>query len=441
MAEMNASSLRTTTLETKPFSLDSVQYTVLAFVLAVCVPQVPHGTALRYGLFLLQITCAIQAFLAPPPPILDRAVLYTSGVLMGNLVARYFDRLYATIPEKAFHRILGPQIPEDAARLSAPERVFWALELFSVTRGIGWNWRVAGIPKSPAPTTRFQFAVGQLILWVATYAGLHLVNVACQVILSNPNVTPSLASNLQIYALIVVGCAVTIYSHFAIVMLPLSALCVGLKIGPRSWQDSASWPPNFASVRESYSIRRFWGHTWHQQLRRQAGAPGAYLISLLPESVRTSKRKSVRLGRRYSLLLMSFIVSGLVHACGSYQVTRALGLPLSDGGEMKYFLLQGMAIIAEDLGCWALCIDDRAGTKPGEMRRWMGYATTLSWYVWSRVQLKGVPLALGMGIQDERGDLFAALDFVQQSAVAVPGNFVAMAWELIRNIKNKSFSE
>ncbi|CAP92705.1 hypothetical protein E8E15_002425 [Penicillium rubens] len=430
MAETDASSWKPTTLESKPFSLDSGHYTALAFVLAVCVPQAPHGTLLRYGLLLLQITCAVQAFLVQPPPVSDRAVLYTSGVLMGNLLARYFDRLYTTVPERTFHRIIDSQSPEDTVRLSAPKRLFWALELFSVTRGIGWNWRVAGIPKSPVSTTRFQFAAAQLLRWTAMYAGLHLVNVTCQVVSSNPNASPSLPGNLHIYALIVCGFAITIYSHFAILMLPLSALCVGLQVGPRSWQDIASWPPNFGSVREAYSIRRFWGYTWHQQLRRQAGAPGAYLISLLPDSVTTSKQTSVRLARRYSLLMMSFVISGLIHACGTYQVTRALGLPLSDGGEMKYFTLQGMAIIAEDFGCWVLGIDDR-GTQPGVMRRWMGYAITLSWYVWSRVQLKGVPVALAMGIEDERGDLFAALELVRLSAAAVPGNFVATAWELI----------
>ncbi|KAJ5359807.1 hypothetical protein N7517_008998 [Penicillium concentricum] len=429
MTEMNVSWIPTA-LETKPFSLDSGQYTALAFFLAICVPQAPHGTALRYGLFFLQTTCAVQAFIAPPPPIVDRAILYSSGVLMGNMLARYFDRLYTTVPEKTFHRVID-QTPEDAARLPAPERLFWALELFSVTRGIGWNWRVGGIPKSPAPTTRFQFVGAQLITWIAMYTGLHLFNVTGQLVLSNQHAIPSLVDNLQIYALIVGGCAMTIYSHFGILMLPLSALCVGLQVGPRSWRDAASWPPNFASVNEAYSIRRFWGYTWHQQLRRQAAAPGEYLISVLPSSVRISKRTSVRLGRRYSLLLMSFFVSGLIHACGSYQVTRALGLPLSDGGEIKYFVLQGVAIIAEDLGCWVFGVDDRV-TKPGGLRLWVGYATTLSWYVWSRVQLKGIPVALGIGIHHERGDLLAALEHVRQSAAAVPGNFVARGWELIR---------
>ncbi|EKV11533.1 MacI [Penicillium digitatum] len=417
--------------KTQSFSLDSGHYTALAFVLAVCIPQVPHGTAIRYGVFLLQITCAALAFLAPPPPVIDRAFLYSSGVLMGNLLFRYFDRLYTTVPEKTFHRVIKHQIPEDAARLSVSERLVWALELFSVTRGIGWNWRVGGIPKSPTPTTRGQFAASQLIRWIAMYTGLHLVNVSCQLVLSNQKPTTSFAEHLQTYALIVGGCVITIYSHFAIVILPLSALCVGLQIGPHSWQDASSWPPNFADIREAYSIRRFWGYTWHQQLRRQAGAPGAYILGLLPDSVRMSKRTSIRLGRRYWLLLMSFVVSGLIHGCGTYQVTRAFGLPFSDGGELQYFMLQGVAIMAEDLCCWGLGIDDR-GAKPRWMRRWVGYATTLSWYVWSRVYLKGVPVALAMGIHHEAGDLFAALELVQQSAAAVPGNFVARAWELIR---------
>ncbi|OQE41367.1 hypothetical protein PENCOP_c005G06543 [Penicillium coprophilum] len=159
------------------------------------------------------------------------------------------------------------------------------------------------------------------------YAGLHLVNVTGYLVLSNQNAVPSLVEKLQIYALMVGGSAMTIYSHFGPLMLPLSARCVGLQIGPRSWRDPASWPPNFASVSEAYSIRRFWGYTRHQQLRRQAGAPGECFISLLPNSVRTSKLTIVRLGRWYFLLLMSFFVSGLIHACGSYQVTRALGRP------------------------------------------------------------------------------------------------------------------
>ncbi|OQE41362.1 hypothetical protein PENCOP_c005G01255 [Penicillium coprophilum] len=95
---------------------------VLAFVLAICVPQIPQGTALRYGLFLLQVTCAVRTFIASPPPIADRAILYSSEVLMGNMLARYFDQLYTTVPEKTFHRVVD-QALEDAAMLPTLERL------------------------------------------------------------------------------------------------------------------------------------------------------------------------------------------------------------------------------------------------------------------------------------------------------------------------------
>ncbi|KAJ5769073.1 hypothetical protein N7520_003632 [Penicillium odoratum] len=420
-----------------PLFLDSRHYTALAFILAVCIPQTTHGSALRYGLLLLQIGSAVQAFFAPPPPVLDVALLYTSGVFMGNMLARYIDRLYIHTPETSFYRVqnvssssITPPKLEDISNTPLSARIFWAFELISVTRGIGWNWRVAGIPKPSVASTRFQFAASQLLRWVAMYTGLNLVTLACRTILSNPNPSLNIPGDLHIHILIVVGFITTIYSHFAILILPLSAICVGLQVGPRSWREVSSWPPNFGSITEAYSIRRFWGYTWHQQLRRQTGVPGSYLLGLLPESVRVSRRTPVRLARRYFLHIMSFVVSGAIHACGTYQVTRAFGTPLWDGGKMRYFLVQGVAIIIEDFVCWVLGVDDRSGAKPTTMRRWMGYAITVSWYVCTRVYVLAIPVALSCGIRDEREDIYAALELARRSAAAVPGNFVAQAWEL-----------
>ena len=121
----------------------------------------------------------------------------------------------------------------------------------------------------------------------------------------------------------------------------------------------------------------------------------------------------------------AFFISGCIHACGSYGVTRAHGLPFSDGGEISYFLIQGLALITEDLTCYLLGIDDHVRKRPTELRRWLGYTTTGAWYIWSRVALKIVPLTVAHGIRDERGSLFAALELVERGVLAVPGNFVA----------------
>ncbi|KAL4967234.1 wax synthase family protein [Aspergillus stella-maris] len=350
---------------------------------------------------------------------------------MGNLLARYFDRLYTNVPEDSFHRITSahPQKPEseDATKLSPTQRLLWSLELLTVTRGIGWNWRVSSFPKPLPATSRSRFVTTQLLKFVAMYAALHVIEVTCRMILlssSSPSPGPSPPSapsslpipyNLHLYIVIVFGCATKIYSHFAILILPLSALCVGLQVGPTSWRSPTAWPSNFGRLRDAYSIRRFWGITWHQQLRRLLGAPGAYLLGVLPgwTHLRASRGRWARLFRRYTLLLMSFFISGLVHAAGSWQVTRALGRPLSDGGEIRYFVLQGVAIVGEDL-------------VGGEVAQVVGVSGP-----WTRVHWKVVPVALAAGIRDERGDLFAAVEFIRLSAKAVPGNVVTMAWDML----------
>ena len=83
--------------------------------------------------------------------------------------------------------------------------------------------------------------------------------------------------------------------------------------------------------------------------------------------------------------------------------------------------------MGEDFALWILGVDDQAKQGPNKVRRWVGYGITGTWYIWSRVALKVVPIAFAHGIRDERGPLFAALEVVERNAVTVPGNFIALA--------------
>lgn len=418
----------------QPFN--NLHYTVLAFLLAALTSCIPRDSLLlRRGILLLHIICVAQVFIAPPPSnVPNTAVLYTFGVLGANLLFRYFDRLYVCVPETAFHRINGDGSKEDASKLPPIQRFFWASELFGSARGIGWNWSVSNFRKSPSQI-RPRFLRTNLLKYVAMYAGLYLTGLCGRGILNGfENVsTPLLREALLavtsnvvfLYTFILLGWAITIYSHFGIMMLPLSLLCVGLQVGPRAWRETESWPPNFGSFDSAYSNRRFWGYTWHQHLRRQVSAPGNYLLSLLPQPWLKSRALPARLARRYFLVLTSFLVSGLIHVSGTYNVTRARGLPFSTGGELRFFLLQGVSLAVEDLVCWVLGIDDQAHRSPTSTRRWIGYAITGAWYVWSRIALRAVALAVAHGIRNERGPLYAVVELVERGAVAVPGNFVA----------------
>ena len=431
--------------------LNNTHYTALAFLLACLIPSFTPQSALRRGLLLLQMLFAVLVFIAPPPSnISNTAVLYTAGVLSGNLLARYVDRVYLHTPEQEFSRLVHDPLSnttpvqptteaatkqlvrEDSTSLIGTQKLLWTFELLTVTRGIGWNWRVTGIPSQRAQLPRIRFVQSCLAKWVTMYASLHLFNLACCAILESfPSIRDpwlratlvSLTSNtIFLYTFLILGWAVTIHSHFALLMLPLSMACVGMKVGPKAWQEPESWPPNFGSFKDAYSIRRFWGYTWHQQMRRMTSAPGAFLLSLFHLSFQKSRTLLPRLLKRYFLLFAAFSVSGLIHAAGSYNVTRGLGLPPSDGGEIGYFLIQGFAIMVEDFVLWALRVDCQ--TEPCRKRRVLGYSCVVPFYIFTRVKFKAVPLAAVHGIQDERGELFAALELVRRGLVAVPGNFV-----------------
>ena len=251
--------------------LDSTHYTALSFILAVVTATLPPHSTLRKGCFSLQVLVVLQAFFTLSPATeTNTAVTYTTGLLLGNLTARYIDRLYVRVPEEEFHRIKANGEKENAATLPWPQKSWWALELFSVNRGLGWDWRVGGIPKVTSPPSRSRFVIVRLAKYVLMYAGLYVAGLIAQnirndwVTIGSATLRDALVSvTTNVYVLqlfLVTGYAITIYSHFGVMTLPLSMICVGLRVGPKDWQNVESWPPNFGSATHAYSIRRFWGY-------------------------------------------------------------------------------------------------------------------------------------------------------------------------------------
>lgn len=260
--------LNNTTNSNNTTGLHQGQYMGLSFFLAVLVPCFPYRSPLRWGILALQLTALVQAYLARPPPMPSTPELYTFGVLLGNLTFRYLDRIYLHVPEKAFWRINKDGSAEDANKLSFFKKWIWSLELLIATRGIGWNWRVGGIPHMKE-MSRAKFLVKALSKWVAMYAALYVTSVTCAMLLDgfsnvqDPELQRMLVSittnDVFLYFFIMLASAPTIYSHFASMMHPASIVSVGLQIGPAGWEKPSSWPSNFGHISEAWSIRRFWG--------------------------------------------------------------------------------------------------------------------------------------------------------------------------------------
>lgn len=161
--------------------------------------------------------------------------------------------------------------------------------------------------------------------------------------------------------------------------------------------------------------------------------PAAFVLSNLPGSLRSSPRLPTRLFRRYFGLFLTFFLSGAFHSMGHWTVLRARrGASDADvqfhvWREMPFFLVQGTGIMLEDLVCHVLGVDDRKGVS--RTRTLLGYIMTAAWYGWTRVHLKAVPMAATLGISDERGPLFEAVEMMRISLAAIPGNFVKMVLE------------
>lgn len=239
----------------------------LSFVTAVLTPCFRRGSVQRYGILALQIYFTVQAYFAPVKPSENLAVVYTSRVLLGNLTLRYFDRLYLRAPEDAFYRVDDRGAQEKSDALTPIQKLWWSAELFLVTRGVGWNWRISGMPKSPG-RTRATFVLGQASRWVVMYVSVWAVERACANILDEWAQLPdgpvksgllAISRNTAfLYVFITFAFSLTAYTHFEMLSLPLSLLCVGLKVGPTRWRQPDAWPATFGSFGEAYSLRRFW---------------------------------------------------------------------------------------------------------------------------------------------------------------------------------------
>ncbi|KAL1602692.1 hypothetical protein SLS60_006112 [Paraconiothyrium brasiliense] len=409
---------------------------ILSFITAVLTPCFRRGSVGRSGILALQVYFTIQAYLAPVKPTGNLAVSYSSGVLFGNVTLRYLDRLYLHVPEEEFRRIQEDGVEERPDTLSLGQKLEWSAELLLTTRGIGWNWRVQGTPK-PMNRTRTAFVSDRLVRWVAMYGGIFLAERVCEGILNEWAQLPDslvksglLAltnNNVFLHTWIVFVLGLTVYTHFAMITLPLALLCVGFGLGPISWRQPEAWPATFGSLTEAYSLRRFWGHCWHQQVRRILGVPPAFVLANLPSRLRASSRLPARLFRRYISLLLAFLFSGTFHSVGHWTVLRERrglgdhGAHNSVFGEVPFFLAQGIGIMFEDLMYHVMGIDSR--------RRLVGYMITAVWYTWTRVQLKTIPMAATFAISDGRGPLFEVVELLRLGLVAIPGNFVKMGME------------
>ena len=129
---------------------------------------------------------------------------------------------------------------------------------------------------------------------------------------------------------------------------------------------------------------------WHQSYRQKIGSPAYYTTySLLG-------LQKGGLVARYTLILLSFTVSGLVHVAEEY----GAGVPLHQSNSMRFFCMQTLGIMSED-GVQALFHWSNADRKRSWTRA-VGYIWVILWISWSSPAWYYPKLRLNNGSQRDQ---------------------------------------
>ncbi|RAH69522.1 wax synthase family protein [Aspergillus aculeatinus CBS 121060] len=134
--------------------------------------------------------------------------------------------------------------------------------------------------------------------------------------------------------------------------------------------EPVMWPPVAGSLWEGWSVRRFWGITWHQTFRQLLTSNADFLLSLLRIS------PSGRLGWTLRALL-AFTVSGVIHLF----MDVGFGVPMVKSGALWFFCLQIVGVVIESM-VRDLTRPLRARMNPG-VKRMIGYVWVALFMLWT----------------------------------------------------------
>ncbi|KAI1460936.1 membrane bound O-acyl transferase family-domain-containing protein [Annulohypoxylon moriforme] len=130
------------------------------------------------------------------------------------------------------------------------------------------------------------------------------------------------------------------------------------------------WPPFNGPVSEVSNLRYFWSTFWHQTNTHRLRTLSNFFIR---DVLRI--RKNAKLVR-FLRIWVVFLISGLMHVA----IDFSAGIPIQDSGAMRFFLIQPLGIIIEDVaGTYA----SPAIPKPRIVRRCLGFIWVSLWMAWT----------------------------------------------------------
>jgi len=157
---------------------------------------------------------------------------------------------------------------------------------------------------------------------------------------------------------------------FSAVHNAMALVCVGL-----GGSSPTLWPDIGGRLEDAYTLRRFWGRTWHQRMRLTVVGLGKLTANKVLKFPRGTK------GSSYTQLYLAFFMTGIFHFAGDFMFEKRLV-----SRPFKFFLLQAVAITFEDFVIYlAKRFLSKSGieSKPGNAGwSWRGAVVRVVGYCW-----------------------------------------------------------
>jgi len=219
---------------------------------------------------------------------------------------------------------------------------------------------VKNLPVYPK-SSRQEFVISRLITAAKHYVWFDISQFYIR---HDPGFQSAEAFASQIFARRVLGCGAYMVITYSL-GVTVHALLVAVLVTCTSAEPS-SWPSVFGKWEDAYTIRRFWGRTWHQILRRFLAPFGKKMSSLFGFQPGTN-------GSSYTQLYTAFFTSATVHLGAD-----AILSPSELGLSYPFFIYQAFGITFEDM---VVAAAQRAGVKESKWTRVIGYVWVTSWFI------------------------------------------------------------
>ncbi|KZT01625.1 uncharacterized protein LAESUDRAFT_731044 [Laetiporus sulphureus 93-53] len=339
-------------------------------------PFVPY-VLLQYGLLACLVAMRLQsrgrviAFLTYAS-ILSSVFLYTTGdaqmnyatgcTAMGHILIA-FHLLCLSDPLNDFRHEHDKIPPRE---MSYARRVYWAFCVIFNSRGVGSTCQIANVPPRSSEG-KWTFVRQKLLTafrWFLVVDLTQTYHRAHPLFSRQAEDIFSLATQGHVQRCInIFVCLSSLVAHIGLLYALPAAIIVALGIS-----EPRDWPDMYGRWSDAYTVRRFWGRTYHQLIRRFTASIGKAVCRLL--GLRTGSRASSN-----TQLYVGFAVSGIMHCGGDLMVSRAL-----PGLSFPFFFAQAVAISLEDAVIHAGKGIFAPKTKGARAAlRWVGYAWVFAW--------------------------------------------------------------